>query len=720
MELIITEKPKSALRIAEALADRKPKKESYQGVAYYRVKHDSKEILVGAAVGHLYGLKEKKKQGWVYPIFDLEWKPLYEIDKESKHTKKYISALKKLSSEAKSFTIATDYDVEGEVIGLNILRFICKQKDASRMKFSTLTKPDLVEAYEKKLGHIMWGQAKAGETRHELDWYWGINLSRALTFAIKSTGAFKLMSSGRVQGPTLKLIVDKEIEIKNFNPVPYWLLELVAEGKEGVIHAWHEKGKFLQKSEAEIILEKVRNKDAVVSSIEKNEARQLPPNPFDLTSLQIEAYRCFRFSPSKTLEMAQELYTSGFISYPRTSSQQLPPAIGFKRILTELSKQENFKLLCEELLKKEKLIPRNGKKTDPAHPAIYPTGIVPKKINEKVFKLYSLIVHRFMATFSEPAIREVQNIKIAVNEEKFVAQGIRTTERGWFKFYEPFLRIKEEELPKVSEGEVLKVEDIALHDEETKPPKRYTQASIIKELEKKNLGTKATRAQIIDTLYNRHYAQGTSIEATDLGIKLVNTLETYCPDILDEELTRHFELEMEEIQEDKKEPEQVLAEAKEVLIKILDKFRHQEKSIGKELLEATRETEDKNNTIGKCPKCKDGILMLRQGKYGRFIACTNNPECNTTYSLPKSGFVKNSENLCPQCNFPMILIIRKGKKPQEVCINHDCPSKKAEEIKEEVCPKCNEGKLVLRKSVYGSFIGCSKYPKCRFIRKIEQ
>ena len=720
MELIITEKPKSALRIAEALADRKPKKESHQGVPYYRVKHDSKEILVGAAVGHLYGLKEEKKQGWVYPVFDLEWKPLYEIDKQSKHTKKYISTLKKLSAEAKSFTIATDYDIEGEVIGLNILRFICKQKDASRMKFSTLTKPDLVEAYKKKSSHINWGHAKAGETRHELDWYWGINLSRALTFAVKSTGSFKLMSSGRVQGPTLKLIVDKEIEIKNFKPVPYWLLELVAEAKEGVIHAWHEKGRFQNKADGEGILEKVRNKEAVVASIDKNEARQLPPNPFDLTSLQIESYRCFRFSPSKTLEIAQELYTSGFISYPRTSSQQLPFAIGFKRILTELSKQENYKMLCGELLKKEKLIPRNGKKTDPAHPAIYPTGIMPKKLNERAFKLYSLIVHRFMATFSEPAIREVQNLKISVNEEKFLAQGIRTTERGWFKFYEPFLKIREEELPKVSEGEVLKVQDIVLHDEETKPPKRYTQASIIKELEKKNLGTKSTRAQIIDTLYNRHYAQGTSIEATDLGIKLVHTLETYCPDILDEDLTRHFELEMDEIQEDKKEPEQVLSEAKEVLIKILEKFRHQEKSIGKELLEANRETDDKNNTIGKCPKCKDGILMLRQGKYGRFIACTNHPECNTTYSLPKSGFVKNTENICPKCNFPMISIIRKGKKPQEVCINADCPGKKAEEIKDEKCPKCNEGKLVLRKSVYGSFIGCSKYPKCRFIRKIEQ
>lgn len=720
MELIITEKPKTALKIAEALSEAKPQKELFQGVPYYKIRHNSVDITVGSAVGHLYGLGEEKKQAWIYPVFDLAWKPIYEVDKKNTHTKKYIAALKRLSKEANSFTIATDYDIEGELIGLNVLRFICSQNDASRMKFSTLTKPDLVESYKNKSKHIDWGQARAGETRHELDWYWGINLSRALTLAIKSTGVFKILSSGRVQGPSLKLIVDKELEIKAFKPKPYWQIELIAKAKEGIIEAWHEKDRFWNKPEAEAILQKVRNKEAIIESIAKRELKQLQPVPFDLTSLQIEAYRCFKFSPKLTLDIAQELYTSGLISYPRTSSQQLPFAIGFKRIITDISKQGDYTKLCEELLKKEKLIPRNGKKTDPAHPAIYPTGLTPKKLNTYGLKLYSLIVHRFLATFSEPATREIQNIIILINGERFIAEGIITLSLGWFRFYEPFLRIKEEELPKVTQGEVLEVKDIILHEEETKPPKRYTQASIIKELEKKNLGTKATRAQIIETLYERHYVFGSYIEATDLGIKLVKTLENYCPDILDEELTRHFELEMEGIQENKKEPEQVLKEAREVLTKLLEKLKHQEKSIGTDLLAAHRETQEKSNTIGKCPVCSDGILMLRQGKYGRFIACTNHPECSTTYSLPKAGLVKSSKNMCKDCNYPMISMIRKGKRPQEVCINPKCPSKKTEEIKEENCPKCGDGKLVLRKSVYGSFIGCSNYPKCRFTRKIDK
>ena len=201
VELIITEKPSSAKKIAEALADGKLIKKTNKKVSYYELKHKNKKILVGCAVGHLFGLVEEKKKGWTYPVFKIKWEASHKAHKDLKYIKDYINTLSLLTKQADKFTVACDYDIEGEVIGWNVIRFICKKKDANRMKFSTLTKGDLIEAYENKASRLNWGQAFAGETRHKLDWFYGINLSRALTASIKAAGAFKIMSIGRVQGP---------------------------------------------------------------------------------------------------------------------------------------------------------------------------------------------------------------------------------------------------------------------------------------------------------------------------------------------------------------------------------------------------------------------------------------------------------------------------------------------------------------------------------------
>jgi DNA topoisomerase-1 len=717
MKLIITEKPKSAQRISTALADGKPSKKNVFGVPYYELSHKKEKIIVGCAVGHLFGLKEKRKNGWVYPIFEVEWRPIFEVSKAAAFSKKYYNALKNLSKKADSFVVATDYDVEGETIGLNILRFICKQKDAYRMKFSTLTKPDLVNAYDTAATHIDWGQANAGLLRHEMDWYWGINVSRALTSSIRKAGMFKILSSGRVQGPALKIIVDREREINAFKAVPFWLVELVGEVKNGCLTAWHERDKFWEKEEAEAVIKKTRNRDGFVKETKKELFEQLPPTPFDLTTLQTEAYRCLGTSPKNTLAIAQELYTSGLISYPRTSSQKLPPTISYKNLLAQLSKQKNYAELCNKLLNK-KLKPHEGKKTDPAHPAIYPTGVAPGKLDKKSLQVYDLIVRRFMATFAENAIRETATIKIDINNEVFVTKGTRTVSAGWHAFYGRYVKQKEDELPKVERGESVRNKGVVLHDEETQPPKRYTPASIIRELEKRNLGTKATRSEIIDTLFQRGYVTGKAITATKLGTKIVETLEKYCPKILDEELTRHFEIEMEEVQENKKQSGDVLTEAKNVLTKVLREFKSKERNVGSELIEATKASEEEANTVGKCPACNEGTLMMRKGKFGRFIACSRYPDCKTTFSIPNTGFVKVTDKLCESCKHPVISMIRKSKKPQLVCINPDCPLKKIKtEDEGKTCPKCGKGKLVIRKSVYGQFLACNNFPKCRNIQK---
>src|SRR3989344_4212929 len=227
-ELIITEKPQAAQKIATALDDsNSPTKKSLPGnVSYYEVNHDGNKLIVGCAVGHLFTLKQNSGNSYETPIFDISWTPNY-LTRKSDFTKKYYDVLSKLAKNAGSLTVATDYDIEGEVIGLNIVKLIGGQEDASRMKFSTLTNVELNNSYDTKSPSLCWGQGLAGETRHFLDWFYGINLSRALMNAIKSTGGFKIMSIGRVQGPALKLIVDKEKQIQDFKSTPYWQVFIV-------------------------------------------------------------------------------------------------------------------------------------------------------------------------------------------------------------------------------------------------------------------------------------------------------------------------------------------------------------------------------------------------------------------------------------------------------------------------------------------------------------
>lgn len=726
-ELIITEKPNAAKMIAAALADGKPIKENDKGVPYYRITRGNKDLVIGCAVGHLYTVAEKEKS-FKYPVFDLHWRPNSDVHKDD-FSKKYLSTLKKIAKDAKEFTVATDYDIEGEVIGLNCVRYVCKQKDASRMKFSTLTKDDLTEAYENKHNTLDWGQAYAGETRHFMDWMYGINMSRALTLAIRNAGMFKIMSSGRVQGPALKLVVDKEKEIMMFKPEKYWQIQVNGHfGDDKLIEFWHDKEKFSSEQEAINTVNKIKDKNGRVIKLQDSSFVQKAPVPFDLTTLQTEAYRFFGISPKQTLDIAQDLYTSGFISYPRTSSQKLPQ-INFRKLLEKLSAYDPK---AKELLSSTQILkPSEGKKTDPAHPAIYPTGTIPK-LKERQAKIYDLIVKRFIACFAPDATRMTMTISVNIENEGFHARGTRTTIEGWHKYYAPYVHLEEQQLPRVKNNDTLYNKDTIKHDKETQPPKRYTPASIIRELEKQNLGTKATRASIIDSLYNRNYVKNESIEATELGIQTVETLEKFAPEILDTKLTRHFENEMEKIREKKLTEEKVLQEAQKTLTKILEKFKKNEKDIGKELSMSHRAHLEKESFIGKCPACNEGNLKIMYSRKSKrkFIACDKYPDCKTIMNMPGYN-IKALNKKCDQCSYPIVKVLA-GKNTRDVCLNNECPSKSPEDKKVQKhidalekgsivhkCPKCNKD-LAVRRSVWGQFLGCTGFPECRYTEKIPQ
>ena len=669
VSLIITEKPQTSLKIAQALSDSKIEKNLYKRIPYYIITHKNKKIVVACAVGHLYNLTEKNKSQ-DYPIFDLEWQESYKISKSSAFTKSYLDLIKQLSKKADEFYIATDKDLEGELIGYNVLRFACNKKDAKRMEFSTLTKQDLIEAFENSKQHLDLKLAESGETRHFADFYWGLTSSKALISSIKKAGQFKILSSGRVQSPTLTLLSHKELEIQKFKPEDYWQLFAHIDA----IKALHEKDKFWEETEVKNIEKKCKNKKALVKQIKKKEYNVLPLPPFNITSLQTEAYKLFKFSPKQTLDIAQQLYLSAYISYPRTSSEKLNPNIDYKKIITSLSKFKEFSKISKELLTKS-LNPIQGKKIDPAHIAIYPTSSPPESLssfNPQQKKLYILIIQRFLSCFSDPAIRKSLEIKFDINKETFIAKGVKTLEKGWLDIYPA--KFKEIEIPELQENKEYPVKKLEVIQDQTKPPQRYSQGSIIAEMEKRGLGTRATRSSILQTLYDRDYIKEKSIQVTNLGLSVSKTLEKYVPDLISEQLTRHFEKEMEQIQEGKKKKEQVLEEAKEILIKISKEFKKNEEKIGKELLKATRETQKQESIIGNCPNCSSD-LVIKRSKYGFFAACSGYPKCKTTFSLPPNALIKPTNETCKDCKFPVVLVIRKGKRPFKYCLSKECPAK---------------------------------------------
>ncbi len=670
--LIITEKPQAASKIAAALSEGRDRKLNNQGVPYYEFLRDGKNIVVACAVGHLFTISQIKKEA-DYPVFDIGWFPNFAVKKKD-FTRKYYLTIQKLVKNASEIIVATDFDTEGEVIGYNIVRFIAGQKDAKRMKFSSLTAQELQDSYEHAHLTIEWGQAIAGETRHFLDWLYGINLSRALMNAIKSAGKFKIMSIGRVQGPALNLIVEREKEILAFISTPYWQVFVTINDGNNKTELKYIKD-IIKKSDLDKFKYLIGRKANATTT--KTKQILIPPPPFDLTSLQTEAYKFYGITPSQTLATAQKLYLAGLISYPRTSSQKIPDAMMPKKILKELGKH----FPETEFALREK--PIEGKKSDPAHPSIMPMGTF-EKLESYEEKIYNLIVKRFISCFCEDAELENKKVEIEIDDLRFNERGMGIIKEGWMKVYPA--KMEEKEI-KDFNGEVL-IEKLRIEEKMTQPPKRYSPASIITELEKKNLGTKATRSSIIDTLYDREYIKDKSIKATELGIKLIESLRKHSPVIIDENLTRNIEKQMEHIKISKKDLDKkkahVLDEAKQALIKISYDFKKSEQLIGKELVEANQnhwDQQKEDNILDfDCPACKKGKLTIKFSSRFRnyFIACTNYPECKQTYSLPSKSLMKKLEDdkKCEECGFPMLLCLRQGKKPWILCFNPDCLKRK--------------------------------------------
>jgi DNA topoisomerase-1 len=681
--LIVTEKPDAAKRIAYALDTKsKPEHHKKNGVPYFVAQRD-RQLVIVPAIGHLYTIIQEKGKHSIYPVFNFKWAPRHLAERKAKNIQYWVETFHELSKNADAFMSACDYDIEGSLIGYCILKYACgdKEAQAKRMKFSTLMKAELEQAYENPLPRLDFAFIEAGRTRHEVDWLYGINLSRALTLAThRWSGRYSTLSTGRVQGPALQFLTTREKTIRSFVPTPYWEIAAEAEILNSVVEAEYEQKRIETRAEADAVVYACAEKTGEVTNVDLKKVHQKAPIPFDVGSLQREAYSLFGYTPRRTLAIAQRLYLDALISYPRTSSQKLPQIIDYRKILSSLKRKPAYTKLATKLLENGELKPREGAKDDPAHPAVYPTGNLPEKpLGVPERSVWDLVVRRFMAVFGEPALKESVKARLEVNGHSFFLRGRRILEEGWMQYYKPYVRAEEVLLPPIKEGDKGRLRRVNREDRFTCPPPRYNPSSLLKKMEELGIGTKATRADIIQTLYTRGYVRDERIAVTELGFDVIDILGRYAPDVTSAQLTQELEAKMEQIQNNMMKRETVIAEVVEQLKPQLEQFKENEEAIGEALSKATKKAQAQERVVGKCPNCGAGDLAIIYSRTTkkRFIGCTNYFKglCKTSFPLPQHGTVKPAKSRCKACGWPQVLVWLRGRRPWNLCFNPDCSSK---------------------------------------------
>jgi DNA topoisomerase-1 len=678
--LVICEKPDAARRVSEALAEGTPQSSVVEGTTVFRFHRDGEEFVVCSAQGHVYSVSDPFEERAVYPVFDVEWYSSDLVDEDSASAGRRISAIKKLAVGASKFVNACDFDVEGETIGFNVLRYACagKEGQALRAKFSTLTKDELVRAFRDAKRQADQGLARAGRARHLIDFVWGVNLSRALSQSALGAGhRYRTVSMGRVQGPALEFLVHREREIREFVPLPYWKVSGVFEKDGRKVEAGYSKERVGERAEALRVKSDCLGREAVAASVSKRMTQVGPPVPFNIGDLQKEAYRAFDYSPRRTLQLAEGLYLGALVSYPRTGSQRLPPSIDYRAIMKGLGGAREYADDVRELLRGE-LKPVQGPKEDPAHPAIHPTGERPRRpLNSAEAAVFDLVVRRFLAAFGPSARRELVDVVIAVGDHRFALGGARTVYPGWMKYYGRYSGAKDSQVPQVAGGDRFRVADVKVEEKFEQKPFRYNQSSLLEKMEKERIGTKATRADIISTLVGRGYVAGEGMEVTDLGLSVMETMQKYAPPIVTTELTRDIERRLEEVEARSEDEGPVVRETVRSIAEQLAGLRENEEQVGREIDSALTATVAASFVLGGCPVCHTGQLKVIRSKKTkkRFVGCSNyGTGCRASAPLPQRGALRSTPRPCQHCGWPVVYVTG-GRYPWRLCVNPSCPAK---------------------------------------------
>ncbi|MGZ5490872.1 MAG: DNA topoisomerase I [Nitrososphaeraceae archaeon] len=682
--LVICEKPNVANRIAIALGTSEIKKTKIKGNMVFDVlTKDNIRYVILSSKGHLYGLKDTHKRGKIFPIFDLYWSPISKPP--NKNSKNLIELISRFAKDTDNFIHACDYDQEGELIGYNILELICKKAygNSHRAKLSTLTSDDINKSFItlKKTNINM---AYAGMFRHLLDYIYGINFSMAVSRAIKIKNRYSYLTVGRVQTPTLKFIVDRDLKINYFIPIPFWSIKAHFRKDNRVFVFFFEKTRIDSIKKVNYIIDQCSGKNGIVNNINTYKEYLKPLHPFNIGDLQKESFRLFKYSPRYTLTIAENLYLKALISYPRTNSQILPVSINYRKILNDLEKiSDAYKKYVTKLLNQNKLYPNNGIKNDPAHPAIYPTGIKPINLNSAELKVYDLIVKRFFTTFGETAIFKKTKIDILVDHNfLFNLEGKNILLKGWIEFYSSFYNYSESSVDysDLKIGDTLTNIDIIKDSKFTEPPIYFNYSSLLSKMELEEIGTKSTRGNIIEILIQRNYVivdNHNNIKSTDLGIFLIDFMEKNLPKIISTDLTRVLELYLSDIEKGITDRIFIL---NNIITDLIDSM-YQIKKIDSIMHIEHQPVKSKNFILlGQCPVCRKGKFQIIRSKKTkkRFISCSDyfSGGCTASAPIPQQGSIKNTNKICKECNWPILNVFYPTKRySKNFCTNSRCPTK---------------------------------------------
>ena len=705
--VIITEKADAARRIAYILSDGKSKQKRSKGLNYIEFGEDGDTYVVIPLSGHIVAID--------FPDSMKEWKStnleaLTSSGIVHKVTNKSaFNSLVALTSRAETIIVATDFDREGELIGTealeivetNVLKKIKINPDIKRARFSALTPDEIRKAFQD-LTEVDNDLAQSAAAREEIDLYWGAVLTRFFSLASKRLGR-NFLSVGRVQTPTLALIVRREIEIRDFKEEPYWIISILF-NKRRDFTASYQGGQIWKKDEAEKIYSEINGKNGTVLEFSKKNERILRPPPFNTTEFLREASR-IGVTPSRAMNIAENLYMRGFISYPRTDNMVYQKSIYFKNILNKLMETE-FSSDVEKVLAQETIRPSRGRTEATDHPPIYPVSAAKKgTLKGDYAKIYELIVRRFLATLYRDGQKEVSEALIDVEGHKFEAKGTKVLDYGWLELY-PYRKVEDVIIPDLKPDETVKGKEWFLNEEKTKPPRRYDLASLIKKMEELNLGTKSTRHDIIEKLQMRNFVEGNPVRPTQLGMGLIEALLTVESNITEPDMTARLEKEMDRIANRETSKENVVGISRGMLLDALKEFKQKEALIKDTIISALR----RGNPIGKCPYHDCDIVLLRNRDFSK-LKCSDE-SCTIDFYSPSRGTPQILEEKCDICSLPLIRIIRKGQSPDTRCINPKCQHN----IDKDIMGKCPEdgGNLILRQSRFGKrFLGCSNYPNCK-------
>ncbi|MEB3773938.1 MAG: DNA topoisomerase I [Desulfurococcales archaeon] len=582
--VIVAEKPKAAEKIAWALG--RPVKCRLYGVPYWVLRVNGSSIVVAPSAGHLYGTYTSQRG---FPVYTYYWAPIWEHDRSAGYLKKFYLMLASILPKAGVYINACDYDTEGSLIGYMIIERLGDVRRAYRMKFSSLGREELRRSY-RNLQPLDMEMVEAGRTRHELDWLWGINLSRALMYALsRFSGARVSLSAGRVQSPTLVEAKNRWVERSLHVPKPSFTLEIILDKDGAKFKAtplgWKPKTRLEAVEHARRIRKLGRMK---VKAVRGSRATMNPLPAFNLGDLQAEASRLYGYSPAKTQSLAEDLYLEGLISYPRTNSQKLPPAIGYNRILNSL-RMGPYSGLVSRLLAETRgvLKPVQGRKDDPAHPAIHPTGEAPKGLDRDHGRIYDLVVRRFLAAFAGKAVIAKTSVVLVDDDGyQYSASGVGIVVEGWLHYY-PYAKPRGDQLPSLSPGEYVEVSAAKANTIWSKPQASLSKIELLKWMEKVNIGTEATRSRIIETLFKRGYLKNSpEVQVTELGLTVAAIIEELFPQLSSPSLTRYFEEKLEEVRTGRTTREKVIREAIATIDELLNVYRERLDNVGSSLSQA--------------------------------------------------------------------------------------------------------------------------------------